>query len=72
MQSRHCLSRSATIATLALLMAACGNPSPAQAPQKSVLLESQTQALEKAKQVEQTLQQAASAQEAAILKQAQQ
>ena len=72
MPSRRCLSRSASIATLALLMAGCGQPEPAKTPEKNVLLESQTQALEKAKQVEQTLQQAASAQEATILKQVQQ
>ncbi|MGL4204981.1 MAG: hypothetical protein ACRCRW_02430 [Aeromonadaceae bacterium] len=63
---------STALAALALLMAGCGQPEPAKAPQKNVLLESQTQALEKAKQVEQTLQQAASAQEAAILQQVQQ
>ena len=69
---RCCFYRSAIIATLALLMAGCGQPEPAKAPTKNVLLESQTQALEKAKQVEQTLQQAASAQQKAILQQVQQ
>ena len=64
--------RYTALASLALLMVGCGQPEPAKAPQKNVLLESQMQALEKAKQVEQTLQQAASAQQAAILQQMQQ
>jgi len=50
----------------------CGCTPPAQpeppkdAPKESNLLQSQTEALEKAKQVEQLLQNAASAQQAAI------
>lgn len=64
----HPLSKLASLLTLLL----CGCTPPAQpeppkdAPKESNLLQSQTEALEKAKQVEQLLQNAASAQQAAI------
>lgn len=60
------------LASLATLLILCGCTPPAQqeppkdAPKESNLLQSQTEALEKAKQVEQQLQNAASAQQAAI------
>ena len=67
------LNNSATkLISLLTLLALCGctppsEPSaPKEPPQESTLLQSQTQALEKAKQLEQVLQSAASAQQATI------
>lgn len=67
------LNNSATkLMSLLTLLALCGctppsDPSaPKEPPQESTLLQSQTQALEKAKQLEQVLQSAASAQRATI------
>ena len=65
----HPISKLASLLTLLIL---CGCTPPVQqeplkdAPKESNLLQSQTEALEKAKQVEQLLQNAASAQQAAI------
>lgn len=61
-----------TLLSLVTLLILCGCTPPAQpeppkdAAKESNLLQSQTEALEKAKQVEQLLQNAASAQQAAI------
>ena len=67
------LNNSATkLMSLLTLLALCGctppsEPSaPKEPPQESTLLQSQTQALEKAKQLEQVVQNAASAQQATI------
>ncbi len=60
------------LVSLMALLALCGctpptEPSPPKEPAKeSTLLQSQTQALDKAKQLEQVLQNAASAQQAAL------
>ena len=60
------------VISLLTLLTLCGctpptEPSPPKAPPKeSTLLQSQTQALDKAKQLEQVLQNAASAQQAAL------
>jgi outer membrane biogenesis lipoprotein LolB len=70
----HSLSKLLSLVTLLIL---CGCTPPAQpeppkdAAKESNLLQSQTEALEKAKQVEQLLQNAASAQQAAVEEQVQ-
>lgn len=65
----HPLSKLVSLLPL-LLLCSCTPPAqpepPKDAPKESNLLQSQTEALEKAKQVEQLLQNAASAQQAAI------
>ena len=65
----HPISKLASLFTL-LILCGCTPPvqqePPKDAPKESNLLQSQTEALEKAKQVEQLLQNAASAQQAAI------
>lgn len=65
------LNNSATkLMSLLTLLALCGrhpaNPQRRRSRPESTLLQSQTQALEKAKQLEQVLQSAASAQQATI------
>ena len=65
----HNLTRPMSLLTL-LILCGCTPPSepspPKEQPQESTLLQSQTQAFEKAKQLEQVLQSAASAQQATI------